>query len=777
MWRGAYIMCASGVHQVGGGGLLSMEEWGGGAGATQVALPLPPLRAFAVYKGFSSSASLIETDLARVHMHALCPLLLLLTFAVITRASAEGTTDVWQYPKRRWALKEAKQFLSRYNITVPQRGANCFTPELLLQPHGVRDHCLRSLGATDLECECLTRDLETCAPTTLSTIPVDLVIDIRLRFAYATFPLFGMKHLPELPEGSGLLRRGWRFCKWLVFPGQLQYWHLLSPGRAAPVFGWSLTSPEQPGQRAESRLEWWLRWNLLGLSALCHLDRVLDLLLTFRDSASAPEALGKVLLGNAKNFGLLVLWYGYMHTVGAWLWRYSAELHLQYVGGLYFLYVWPLFASALVARHCRSKFSLIIWPYAPPSPRPPSPSPQPSPAPRAPPSRPRAVQWPPTLPLPPHAPLTDAEWNEMTDAADDHLKCPLTLMLLREPAVLNGRTYERTAIERHLRADPRDPETRQPVGPDSALHPNQAIRHAVESFIVVHRAERRRQVMELFDRADLNKSGLLEGHELHAALTELGLTAEAAAAQVAAHEGKEVGCDQFGRLLEELSLSTRLQGLGALPQVPSSEFSAWLRTHGTERLKRAFRRADTDNNRRLDAPEVRAALAASGMSSHDVTRIVRDYVKGPLDFADFGVLLATSGVTGSMLDAMCAPSLPPAPSRTPESSSARAFAHAARGQGLQLSSGSAPAPVNARTPGGVLSLLPSEGPALEAESGGLRRCNSSPAAPSGVTRRGGKRKAPDSECPPEAGAVQQASSSARNRSPKGARQPKLQKKA
>ena len=64
----------------------------------------------------------------------------------------------------------------------------------------------------------------------------------------------------------------------------------------------------------------------------------------------------------------------------------------------------------------------------------------------------------------------------------DHLRCPITHEMFRDPVVLqSGHTYEREAIEQHLRNDRTDPLTRARIG--TAPVTNRIARNAVQAWL------------------------------------------------------------------------------------------------------------------------------------------------------------------------------------------------------------------------------------------------------------------------------------------------------
>ena len=67
-------------------------------------------------------------------------------------------------------------------------------------------------------------------------------------------------------------------------------------------------------------------------------------------------------------------------------------------------------------------------------------------------------------------------------AEPDHLRCPITHEMFRDPVVLqSGHTYERAAIEQHLRNDRTDPLTRARIG--AAPVTNMGMRKAVQAWL------------------------------------------------------------------------------------------------------------------------------------------------------------------------------------------------------------------------------------------------------------------------------------------------------
>ena len=64
----------------------------------------------------------------------------------------------------------------------------------------------------------------------------------------------------------------------------------------------------------------------------------------------------------------------------------------------------------------------------------------------------------------------------------DECLCPILMVLMEDPVIgKDGKTYERAAIERALKQDPRSPFTREPMRIDS-LRPNYAIKALIERF-------------------------------------------------------------------------------------------------------------------------------------------------------------------------------------------------------------------------------------------------------------------------------------------------------
>jgi hypothetical protein len=86
------------------------------------------------------------------------------------------------------------------------------------------------------------------------------------------------------------------------------------------------------------------------------------------------------------------------------------------------------------------------------------------------------VKWPPPIVLPAHA---DAE-------APAHLRCPVLMCALREPAVsAAGITYEREVLQRWVREHHTEPTLRQPMCCDQ-MAPNYLARAALEEWARVH---------------------------------------------------------------------------------------------------------------------------------------------------------------------------------------------------------------------------------------------------------------------------------------------------
>jgi hypothetical protein len=64
----------------------------------------------------------------------------------------------------------------------------------------------------------------------------------------------------------------------------------------------------------------------------------------------------------------------------------------------------------------------------------------------------------------------------------DEFLCPILMVLMEDPVIgQDGKTYERAAIEKALKQDPRSPFTREPMRIDS-LRPNYAIKTLIERF-------------------------------------------------------------------------------------------------------------------------------------------------------------------------------------------------------------------------------------------------------------------------------------------------------
>jgi hypothetical protein len=71
--------------------------------------------------------------------------------------------------------------------------------------------------------------------------------------------------------------------------------------------------------------------------------------------------------------------------------------------------------------------------------------------------------------------------NPLPEPPDEFL-CPILMVLMEDPVIgQDGKTYERAAIERALKQDPRSPFTREPMRLDS-LRPNYAIKTLIERF-------------------------------------------------------------------------------------------------------------------------------------------------------------------------------------------------------------------------------------------------------------------------------------------------------
>jgi len=68
----------------------------------------------------------------------------------------------------------------------------------------------------------------------------------------------------------------------------------------------------------------------------------------------------------------------------------------------------------------------------------------------------------------------------------NHFCCPITLELMDEPVIApSGYTYERRAIEEHLRKNASDPFTLEPFNIVD-LRPNRALRDAIQAYKVEH---------------------------------------------------------------------------------------------------------------------------------------------------------------------------------------------------------------------------------------------------------------------------------------------------
>ena len=79
----------------------------------------------------------------------------------------------------------------------------------------------------------------------------------------------------------------------------------------------------------------------------------------------------------------------------------------------------------------------------------------------------------------------DAQRRRAPDPEPQDLCCPITFEMFRDPVMLSsGHTYERAAIEEHLRHNdrPRDPVTNLLLRSTSML-PNHAIRRNVETWL------------------------------------------------------------------------------------------------------------------------------------------------------------------------------------------------------------------------------------------------------------------------------------------------------
>ena len=86
-----------------------------------------------------------------------------------------------------------------------------------------------------------------------------------------------------------------------------------------------------------------------------------------------------------------------------------------------------------------------------------------------------ASPWPIPLVIPDH--LYDEQ-------IPDHLKCPITLCIMCQPAVTpSGHTYEFEALRSWLERVDTSPVTSRPVKGVESLAPNYALRGAIQSFV------------------------------------------------------------------------------------------------------------------------------------------------------------------------------------------------------------------------------------------------------------------------------------------------------
>lgn len=73
----------------------------------------------------------------------------------------------------------------------------------------------------------------------------------------------------------------------------------------------------------------------------------------------------------------------------------------------------------------------------------------------------------------------DAEFDD----APNEFKCPITLTIMKDPVIMpDGQTYERKAIQKALRFNPKSPVTREPMNIKQATT-NYALKNLIEKYI------------------------------------------------------------------------------------------------------------------------------------------------------------------------------------------------------------------------------------------------------------------------------------------------------
>ena len=98
--------------------------------------------------------------------------------------------------------------------------------------------------------------------------------------------------------------------------------------------------------------------------------------------------------------------------------------------------------------------------------------------------QPAAPAWPPDIDM------GSVNCENSSVDAPLHLCCPITLSLMRNPAVVatSGKTYEYAAIKRHhANGNTRDPQSFQPFRVPQDLVPNWSVRDAVEIYVRTQR--------------------------------------------------------------------------------------------------------------------------------------------------------------------------------------------------------------------------------------------------------------------------------------------------
>ena len=69
------------------------------------------------------------------------------------------------------------------------------------------------------------------------------------------------------------------------------------------------------------------------------------------------------------------------------------------------------------------------------------------------------------------------------DDADEAFMCPILFTIMKDPVnYADGYTYERSAIEEHLKKDPTSPFTREPMEPGSGF-PNRNLKAQIEAYL------------------------------------------------------------------------------------------------------------------------------------------------------------------------------------------------------------------------------------------------------------------------------------------------------